>query len=79
MHARIAPLVGEPGLRSEVTTTLRGHHVRPRPSRLVAESPFSWTVTCACGRAAAATCSERRLGESDDALTCKVGGGGEGI
>jgi hypothetical protein len=45
MRARIAPLVGEPGLRSEVATTLRGHHVRPRPSRLVAASLLGWTAT----------------------------------
>jgi hypothetical protein len=80
-HAREdRPLVGErAGVRSEVTTTLRGHHVGPRPSRLVAASLRGWTATRACGRAAAATCSERRPLEADGALTCEVGGGGEGI
>jgi len=50
-----------------------------RLSRLVAASPPGWTATCACGRAAAATCSERRPLAAGDALTCDVGGGGEGI
>jgi hypothetical protein len=78
MWMRITPLVGEPGcaarrrLRSVVV-------VGPRPSRLVAASLLGWTATCACGRGAAAACSERRRLDAGDALTCSVGGGGEGI
>jgi hypothetical protein len=51
----------------------------PGPSRLIAASLPSWTATCACGRSAAATSGERRPLDADDALTCEVGGGGEGI
>jgi hypothetical protein len=51
----------------------------PRPSRLVAASLPSWTATCACGRGEAATSGERRPLDAGDALTCSVGGGGEGI
>jgi hypothetical protein len=51
----------------------------PGPSRLVSGSLLSWTATCARGRSAAATCSERRQLDAGDALTCGVGGGGEGI
>jgi hypothetical protein len=51
----------------------------PGPSRLVAESLPGWTGTCARGRSAAATCSERRRLDAGDALTCCYGGGGEGI
>jgi len=36
-------------------------------------------ATRACGRGAAAACSEHRLLDAGDALTCSVGGGGEGI
>jgi hypothetical protein len=51
----------------------------PGPSRLVATSLLGWTATCACGRGAAGTCSERRLLDAGDALTCRLWGGGEGI
>jgi hypothetical protein len=51
----------------------------PGPSRVVAESLPGWTATCARGRSAAAPCSERRPLDADGALTCEVGGGGEGI
>jgi hypothetical protein len=79
MRTRIARWVGEPGcvarwrLRSVVIVCGLG------PSRLVAASLPCWTATCACGRGAAAACSERRPLEAGDALTCEVGGGGEGI
>jgi len=73
------PLVDEPGcaarwrLRSVVIVGGLGL------SRLVAASLPGWTATCARGRSAAATCSERRQLDADGALTCGVGGGGEGI
>jgi hypothetical protein len=51
----------------------------PGPGRLAAASLPGCTATCGCGRGAAATCSERRPLEAGDALTCEVGGGGEGI
>jgi hypothetical protein len=51
----------------------------PEPSRLVSGELLSWTATCARGRSAAATCSERRQFDAGDALTCWFGGGGEGI
>ena len=78
MRARIALRWGS-RVRSEVATTLRGHRGGPGPSRLVAASLPGWTATCACGRAAAASWSERRLLDANDALTCEYGGGGEGI
>jgi hypothetical protein len=62
-----------PRLRSEVIVS------GPGPSRLVSENLCGWTLPRACGRSAAATCSERRPLDAGDALTCKVGGGGEGI
>jgi hypothetical protein len=49
------------------------------PGRLVAASLLGWAATCACGRGAAAECSERRRLDAGDALTCGFGGGGEGI
>jgi hypothetical protein len=58
------------GVRREVATTLGGHRVRPRSSRLVAASLLGWTATCGCGRGAAAACTERRLLDAGDALTC---------
>jgi hypothetical protein len=79
MRRRIAPLPGEPGdaarwrLPSVVIVSGRGR------SRLFAAGLPSWTMTCACGRAAAATCRERRPLDASDALTCKIGGGGEGV
>jgi len=51
----------------------------PGPSRLVAASLPTWTATRACGRSAAASCSERRQHSAGDALTCGFRGGGEGI
>jgi hypothetical protein len=43
-------------------------------SRLAAAGLPGWAATCACGRGAAATCSERRPLDADDALTCGVVG-----
>jgi hypothetical protein len=77
--ARGSPVGGEPGcaarwrLRSVVIVRGLG------PGRLVAASLLGWTVTCARGRGAAAACGERRRLDAGDALTCSVGGGGEGI
>jgi hypothetical protein len=77
--ARGSPVGGEPGcaarwrLRSVVIVC------GPGPVRLVAASLLGWAATCACGRGAAAACSERRLLDAGDALTCWFGGGGEGI
>ena len=59
------------GVRSEAATTLCGHRVRPRSSRLIAASLLGWTATCACGRGAAAACGERRLLDAGDALICE--------
>ena len=67
------------GVRSEVATTLRGHRVRPRvesPGRCEPSGlDCDLRVRPRCGRA----CSERRPLDAGDALTCRVGGGGEGI
>jgi hypothetical protein len=71
-------LVGEP-VRREVATTLRGHRGRLRAGSPGRCEPPGWTATWPCGRAAAASCSERRPLDAGDALTCEVGGGGEGI
>ncbi len=53
--------------------------VRCPCGRPVSESLLGGTATRIRGRSAAATCSERHPLDADDALTCDVGGGGEGI
>jgi hypothetical protein len=63
----------------DAATTLSGHRVSLGPSRPAFRAFPSSIATRACGRSAAATCSERRPLEAYDALTCKFGGGGEGI
>jgi hypothetical protein len=77
--ARGSPVGGEPGCAARRRLRWVVIVCGPGPSRLVAASLLGWTATCACGRGAAAACSERRLLDADDALTCEVGGGGEGI
>jgi hypothetical protein len=77
--ARGSPVGGEPGCAARRRLRWVVIMCGPGPSRLVAASLLGWTATCACGRGAAAACGECRLLEAGDALTCEIGGGGEGI
>jgi hypothetical protein len=65
--------------RIGVVTTLSGHRVKRGAEPPGLQRLPGFIATRACGRRAAATCSERRPREADDALTCEFGGGGEGI
>ena len=77
--ARGSPVGGESGCAARWRLRCVVIVCGPGPGRLVAASLLGWTATCACGRGAAAARSERRRLDAGDALTCNVGGGGEGI
>jgi hypothetical protein len=77
--ARGSPVGDEPGCAARRRLRCVVIVWGPGPSRLGAASLLGWTATWACGRGAAAACSERRRLDAGDALTCEVGGGGEGI
>ena len=71
--ARESPVVGELGWAARWRPRSVVIVEAPGPGRLVATSLPARTATCARGRSAAATCSERRRLDAGDALTCEVG------